>query len=178
MTFIILDRDGVVNFDSPHYIKSADEWIPIPGSLEAIKRLNDAGVIVAMATNQAGPAQGKFPREQVGLTFEKMHAKLAELSAHIDYVAMCLHHPNEGCECRKPKPGMLLEISDKLSLPLSEAVFVGDSFKDIEAARAVSAKPVLVKTGKGEGTFQSHPELTDEIDVYDDLMSFVSEFLS
>lgn len=176
MNLVILDRDGVVNFDSDDYIKSPEEWHAIPGSLEAVKRLNDAGYLVALATNQAGPARGKFPREQLGLIFEKMHHELAAIGGHFDYVAMCLHHPNDDCECRKPKPGLLLEIAEKLNADLTQSVFVGDSFKDIEAARAVGARPILVRTGKGERTEQENPEAG--VTIYDNLSGFVKDFMS
>lgn len=178
MQCIILDRDGVINFDSDNYIKSPAEWLAIPGSLEAIKRLNDAGILTAVATNQAGPAKGKFSKEQMALTFEKMHTELAQIGAHIDYTTLCAHHPDDNCPCRKPKPGMLLEIAEQLKIDLTDSYFIGDSYKDIEAARAVSATPILVKTGKGERTLSAHPELTSSIAIYDNLAAAIDGLLS
>ena len=175
---IILDRDGVINQDRDDYIKSVDEFVPVEGSIEAIARLNQAGYLVGIATNQAGPARGKFAREVVGECFEKLHRLLAEQGGHIDYVAMCLHHPNENCDCRKPAPGMLLEIQDQLAIDLTESFFVGDSYKDIECARAVGAKPVLVRTGKGERTLFAHPELEQSVKISDNLASFVDSVIS
>jgi len=178
-TCVIVDRDGVINFDSKEYIKTPEEWVPIPGSLEAIAKLNKAGFLVAMATNQAGPAQGKYSLENAVRIFTKMETSLKNLGGHFDYIAQCNHHPKENCECRKPKPGLLFEIEKKLKIDLKNSVFVGDSLKDIEAARAAGVKPVLVLTGSGKKTLESLKSLNTEnnIDIYEDLSGFVSDFL-
>lgn len=175
---IILDRDGVINHDRDDYIKSLDEFVLVEGAIEAIARLNKAGYLVAVATNQAGPARGIFPRELVGECFETLHRQLASVGGHLDYVAMCLHHPAANCDCRKPKPGLLHEIQDQLGIDLTQAVFVGDSYKDIQAAEAVGATPVLVKTGKGERTLSSHPQLESEVKIFDNLTTFVDSIIS
>jgi len=152
LKLLILDRDGVINFDSDAYIKSLSEWIPIPGSIEAIARLSKAGWTVAVATNQSGLARGYYPVE----TLDAMHAHLRELVAEeggtLGLVVYCPHGPDEGCACRKPKPGMLVTIAEHYQHPLEGVWFVGDSRGDLDAALAVGAQPVLVKTGKGERT--------------------------
>lgn len=177
-TLIIIDRDGVINFDSDNYIKSVEEWQPIPGSLEAMAKLHQAGFLVAVATNQSGLARGLFSLDTLHAMHQKMYDLLAKLGGKIDALAYCPHGPDEACECRKPKPGLLQQISKKLSHPLSEAYFVGDSFKDIEAARAVGAKAVLVRTGKGERTLQAHPELVNEVPVYNNFQEFANTLLN
>ncbi|PWB32297.1 D-glycero-beta-D-manno-heptose-1,7-bisphosphate 7-phosphatase [Pseudomonas sp. SDI] len=152
MKLLILDRDGVINQDSDAYIKSLDEWIPIPGSIEAIAQLSKAGWTVAVATNQSGIARGYYPLE----TLEAMHARLralvAERGGEVGLVIYCPHGPDEGCTCRKPKPGMLRSIAEHYAVDLAGIWFVGDSKGDLEAAKAVDAQPVLVKTGKGQTT--------------------------
>lgn len=152
MKLLILDRDGVINQDSDAYIKSLDEWIPIPGSIEAIAQLSKAGWTVAVATNQSGIARGYYPLS----TLEAMHARLRELVAglggEVGLIVHCPHGPDDGCDCRKPKPGMLREIAAHYRVELTGVWFVGDSKGDLEAALAVDAQPVLVRTGKGEKT--------------------------
>ena len=176
VSMVILDRDGVINHDSDHYIKSVDEWVPIDGSLEAIARLSAAGYLVAVATNQSGLARGYFDRA----TLDAMHAKLRRLLAdhggRIDGIAFCPHLPVEQCDCRKPRPGLLRQIAEQFALDLADCVFVGDSFKDVEAARAVGARPVLVKTGKGLRTLAEHAPI-DGVAIYADLAAFVDDFL-
>lgn len=152
MKLLILDRDGVINQDSDAYIKSLEEWIPIPGSIEAIAQLSQAGWTVAVATNQSGIARGYYPLS----TLDAMHARLRELVAglggEVGLIVHCPHGPDDGCDCRKPKPGMLRQIAGHYGVELSGVWFVGDSSGDLEAARAVDAQPVLVRTGKGEKT--------------------------
>lgn len=152
MKLLILDRDGVINHDSDAYIKSLEEWIPIAGAIEAIAQLSKAGWTVAVATNQSGIARGYY---SLG-TLEAMHTRLRELVAEqggeLGLVVYCPHGPDEGCACRKPKPGMLEAIAAHYQAELPGVWFVGDSKGDLEAALAVGAQPVLVKTGKGERT--------------------------
>ncbi|ANY85686.1 D-glycero-beta-D-manno-heptose-1,7-bisphosphate 7-phosphatase [Pseudomonas putida] len=144
----------MINHDSDAYIKSLEEWIPIPGSIEAIAQLSKAGWTVAVATNQSGIARGYYPLA----TLEAMHARLralvAELGGEVGYIVHCPHGPDEGCDCRKPKPGMLRAIAEHYQVDLAGVWFVGDSKGDLEAALAVDAQPVLVKTGKGQGTLE------------------------
>ncbi len=152
MKLVILDRDGVINYDSDEYIKSPDEFIPLPGSLEAIARLNQAGYTVVVATNQSGIARGYFSED----TLKKMHAKLekllAQLGGKIDAIYYCPHGPDDHCDCRKPEPGLLKQILQKYKADVSHLPVIGDSLRDLKSALAVGAQPILVKTGKGERT--------------------------
>lgn len=152
MTLVILDRDGVINHDSPDYIKSLSEWQPIKGSIETIAWLFQSGYRVAVATNQAGVPKGFVPEREL----EAMHARLRELVrlACGQEIAIfdCRHHPDEMCNCRKPKPGMLLAACTAHNVRTSETLFVGDSWSDILAARAAGCQPMLVLTGNGAET--------------------------
>jgi len=176
---IILDRDGVINQDSDAYIKNPDEWLPIPGSLEAIAKLNHAGYTVAVATNQSGLSRGYFDLKALSAMHRKMEVLLSEHGGQIDAVFYCPHGPDDGCECRKPSPGMLRDIGERFQVDLSKVFFIGDTISDMKAATAAGAKPVLVRTGKGRKT---EPKLDESnfshIPVYDDLMSVVEEILS
>jgi D-glycero-D-manno-heptose 1,7-bisphosphate phosphatase len=174
---VILDRDGVINEDSDDYIKSAEEWIPIPGSLEAIARLNQAGVRVAVATNQSGIGRGLFTLGDLNMMHARFHQALARVGGHVDGIFFCPHRPDEACECRKPAPGLLRSISLRFGIPLGGVPFVGDSLSDILAAQAARAQPMLVRTGKGRRTLSAHPEL-QQLPCFDDLASVVDELLS
>ena len=173
---IILDRDGVINQDSDKYIKNADEWIPIPGSLEAIKRLKKAGYLVTVATNQSGIARGLFSEDDLKTIHDKMHRMLAARGVSIDGVFYCPHGPQENCICRKPKPGLLIQIARKFNINLSDTPYVGDNIGDIKAAEIANARPILVRTGKGEHVMQNYPEAIN-VPTYDDLAHFVRETL-
>jgi D-glycero-D-manno-heptose 1,7-bisphosphate phosphatase len=176
MPLIILDRDGVINEDSDDYIKTADEYIPIPGSLEAITRLKQAGYTVAVASNQSGIARGLFD----WLALEAMHIKLMRLlnltGGSIDGFFICPHHPDEDCACRKPKTGLLEQISEMFHTSLKGVPFIGDSLKDIQVARAVGARPILVKTGKGRRTLAKGEGL-EGVPVYENLSEAVDALL-
>jgi D-glycero-D-manno-heptose 1,7-bisphosphate phosphatase len=149
MPLVILDRDGVINEDSDAYIKSAAEWVPIPGSLEAIARLNHAGYRVVVATNQSGVARGLFGMAELNVIHQKLHAALARLGGQLDGIYFCPHGPDDGCSCRKPRPGLLREIAARHGVDLAGVPAIGDSLRDLEAARAVGATAILVRTGKG-----------------------------
>ena len=151
---IILDRDGVINYDSDQFIKSPDEWRPIPGSLEAIARLNHAGFRVVVATNQSGLGRGLFDMATLIAINDKMHKSLAQLGGRIDAVFYCPHAADSACECRKPKPGMFIEIANRFGVELTGVPCVGDSVRDLQAAATVEAQPILVLTGKGEKTLR------------------------
>ena len=151
---IILDRDGVVNYDSEHYIKSPDEWRPVPGSLEAIARLNHAGYRVVVATNQSGIGRGLFDMAMLNAIHEKMHKALSHAGARLDAIFFCPHTADSNCECRKPKPGMLREIGIRFGVDMSGVPCVGDGLRDLLAADAVGGQPMLVLTGKGEKTLR------------------------
>ena len=178
MKLIILDRDGVINEDSDDYIKSPDEWIPIPGSLDAISRLNHAGYSVVIASNQSGIARGYFSLETLAAMSVKMNNLLSPLGGRIDAMFFCPHGPKDGCDCRKPKPGLLTEIGNRFQASLGEVMFVGDNMNDVKAALAAGAQPVIVRTGKGEQTVNSLAETgINNIPVYDDLTGVVNSIL-
>ncbi len=168
MKFVILDRDGVINFDSDQFIKSPEEWRPIPGSLEAIARLNQAGFRVVVASNQSGVGRGLFDMATLNAIHAKMHKLVAQAGGRIDAVFFCPHAADSKCACRKPKPGLLQEIGSRLRLDLKGVFAVGDALRDVEAALAVGASPLLVRTGKGQRTLDSG-QLPADVPVYDDL---------
>lgn len=145
---VILDRDGVINFDSPEFVKSPEEWQAIPGSLAAIRRLCEYGFTVAVATNQSGVSRGLLTRRVLENIHEKMCRQVQQAGGQIDWIAACLHGPEDECVCRKPKPGLLLQIARHYDVSLAGVVMVGDSLRDAEAANAAGASPVLVRSGK------------------------------
>jgi len=151
---IVLDRDGVINYDSDQFIKSPDEWRPIPGSLEAISRLNHAGFRVVVATNQSGLGRGLFDMATLIAINDKMHKALAHLGGRIDALFYCPHTADSACECRKLKPGMFTEIGNRFGVDMTGVPCVGDSVRDLQAAAAVEAQPILVLSGKGEKTLR------------------------
>lgn len=178
MKVIVLDRDGVINHDSDDYIKSAEEWQPLEGSLDAIARLNHSGYTVVVASNQSGLARGYFDIEALSAMHGKMDEMLAEIGARIDAIFYCPHGPEDGCDCRKPKPGMLLEIGQRFNVSLEEVIFIGDSISDIKTAYSAHAKAMLVRTGKGakaEKILQT--ECKGSVPVFDDLASAVTAIL-
>jgi D-glycero-D-manno-heptose 1,7-bisphosphate phosphatase len=177
MQLIILDRDGVINEDSDEYIKSPMEWNPIRGSLEAIARLHRAGWRVVVATNQSGIARGLFDLDTLARIHETMHRRVIETGGLIDAVFYCPHGPDDGCGCRKPLPGMFHDIAARLRIDLGGVPAIGDSLRDIQAAQAAGATPLLVKTGKGFGTV-SQPDFDPAVPVFNDLYSAVNHLLT
>lgn len=157
--YVLLDRDGVINADSDDFIKSPDEWQPIPGSLQAIARLNQEGYKVIVITNQSGLARGLFTQEILEDIHAKMRASVVEAGGVIEAIYFCPHGPDDNCNCRKPGTGMLLQFAKDYQTKLDNIPFVGDNLKDVQAAIAVGAKPILVKTGKGEQTLANNPQL-------------------
>ena len=149
MKLLILDRDGVINEDSDAYIKSVQEWLPIAASIEAIAQLSKAGWTVAVATNQSGIARGYYDLATLDAMHERLRALVAEQGGEVGLIVYCPHGPDDGCDCRKPRPGMLKTIARHYQAELAGVWFVGDSMGDLEAAVTVGAQPVLVKTGKG-----------------------------
>lgn len=187
---IILDRDGVINQDSDHYIKSVDEFIPIPGSLEAIARLCQAGFSVMVATNQSGIARGFFTLETLSAMHEKLQNLLAPLGGHIAGFYYCPHSDKDNCTCRKPKAGLIKKIADDFFTKydeqhrlkqLAEVFVIGDSLRDLEAGRAAGTKIALLKTGKGVRSLQkiAQEQLTDylQLPVYNNLADFTDHLL-
>ena len=180
MKLVILDRDGVINQDSDEYIKSPEEWIPVPGSLEAISLLKKHGYTIAVATNQSGIARGYYSDKTLHKMHEKMDALLQPLNGKVDAIFYCPHGPDDNCSCRKPRPGLYHQIAEKFNTPLKGITVIGDSFRDLEAALAVDAKPVLVRTGKGEKTIAKHQKDLEinNIPVFDDLKDAITHLIS
>ena len=168
MRTIILDRDGVINEDSIDYIKSVDEWIPIAGSLQAIAKLCHNGYRVIIATNQSGLATHKFNISALNEIHQKMQNHLAQYGGHIDAIFFCPHENRQNCECRKPKPGLLLDIAARLHISLADVPVVGDKPADIQAALAAGARAILVRTGQGQVAIDSG-QVPDGVPVYDNL---------
>ncbi len=177
LKLIILDRDGVINEDSDDYIKSPDEWVPIDGSMEAITRLNQAGYRIAVVTNQSGIARGLFDIETLNRIHAKMHRTLAQLGGVIEAVLFCPHAPHDRCACRKPAPGLLHNLSERLKVEMTGVPYVGDSLKDIEACQAVGGSPYLVRSGKGRRTVAAGIGLAG-VPVFNDLTAVAEHLLS
>ncbi len=173
---VILDRDGVINYDSNDFIKTPDEWQPIPGSLEAIAQLNQAGFRIVVATNQSGLSRGLFTLDDFYQIHQKMFKLLDDVGGSIEAIFFCPHHPKEECKCRKPQPGMLQDIANRLGISLTNVPAIGDSLRDLQAATAVGAQPILVLTGNGTQTQTQMAEFNDVL-VYKDLANFVDQFL-
>lgn len=180
MKVVVLDRDGVINQDSDAYIKSAAEWHAIPGSLEAIAKLNQNGWSVFVATNQSALGRGLCDYQAFSEVTEKMRRKLAEVGGHIDGVFFCPHAPDFGCDCRKPSPGMLVELKDRIQRNIDDAWFIGDSERDLEAADAALLRPGLVLTGNGEKTAEKLVQRGDFLTAVPKaktLLDFVDKYL-
>jgi D-glycero-D-manno-heptose 1,7-bisphosphate phosphatase len=154
MKLIVLDRDGVINHDSDRFIKTPEEWRAIPGSLEAITTLNQRGYRVVIATNQSGIGRGLLDMAAFNAINDKMTRQLAQVGGRIDAIFYCPHAADAQCECRKPKPGMLREISRRYNSDLKDVPVVGDALRDLQAAHTVGARPILVTTGKGKLTLK------------------------
>ena len=152
LRLVVLDRDGVINHDSDQFIKSPEEWRAIPGSLEAIARLNQAGYRVVIATNQSGIGRGLFGMSTLTAIHDKMFKALTQVGGRIDAVFYCPHAADSNCDCRKPKPGMFTQIGSRFGVDMRGVPAVGDGLRDLQAADAAGARPMLVLTGKGEKT--------------------------
>jgi D-glycero-D-manno-heptose 1,7-bisphosphate phosphatase len=176
MKMIILDRDGVINQDSPAFIKSPAEWLPIPGSLEAIARLNQAGFRVVVASNQSGIARELFDMSTLNAIHQKMHASAQQVGATIDAIFFCPHAAVDNCDCRKPKAGMFDEISKRFKISLKGVPTVGDSLRDLQAGFVSGCVPYLVLTGKGEKTYETGG-LPPGTQVFPDLAAMVNSLL-
>jgi D-glycero-D-manno-heptose 1,7-bisphosphate phosphatase len=174
---VILDRDGVINADSPDHIKSEAEWIALPGSLEAISRLNHAGYRVVIITNQSALGRGKMNMEQLNAVHQKLAAHLGQFGGSIDAILFCPHTPEDNCACRKPKPGLYQDLARRLGINLSGVPAIGDKLSDIEAALAGGARPILVRTGEG-GRLEQSGQVPAGVPVYDDLRAAVAGILA
>jgi len=173
MKLIILDRDGVINHDSDQYIKSPEEWKPIPGSLEAIARLTQWGWRVVVCTNQSGVGRGLFVMDTLNAIHDKMVRAVSQAGGRIDAIFFCPHTNADKCACRKPKPGMFREIAERYNVDLAGVPAIGDSLRDLQAAQAVGAQPILVLTGKGQKT-HADPSLPSGTPVFPDLAAAVA----
>lgn len=176
MKLIVLDRDGVINADSASFIKSPAEWKPIPGSLEAIARLHQAGYRVVVATNQSGVGRNLFDMDTLNAIHQKMHQSVAALGGRIDAIFYCPHTADANCECRKPKPGMFKRIAGCFNVDMAGVPAVGDSLRDLQAAERVGAQPYLVLTGKGERT-SAEGNLPAGTQVFSNLAAVVDHLL-
>ncbi len=180
MKLVILDRDGTINADSQEYIKSAAEWEPLPGAIEAIARLNHAGWHVVVATNQAGLGRGLFDVAALNAMNAKMHKLLAAQGGRVDAVFYCPHTPDDACNCRKPLPGLFEQIGERFGVDLHGMPVVGDQLRDLQAGIAVGCEPHLVLTGKGAGYRgralpETFPAATR---VHEDLGAFAEHLIS
>ncbi len=176
MKLIILDRDGVVNYDSEKYIKNVDEWEPIPESLEAIANLTHSGYTVVLCTNQSGIGRGFYTVKQLNEIHDKMNRMVRQAGGEIAAIFFCPHKPEDNCECRKPKPTMIFDICDRFNVEdISKIMMVGDSIRDLEAIHIAGGIPILVKTGNGKKTL-TKANLPPNTLVFDNLLA-VSEYL-
>ena len=173
---ILLDRDGVINADSPEYIKDVDEWQALPGSLEAVAGLKKAGYLVAVCTNQAGIGRGILTESALLRIHQKMALALASLGCRLDAVAHCPHAPEAGCQCRKPRPGMLIRMMDQFRVDPGDTLFVGDKLTDMQAAISAGCLPVLVRTGHG-ASVESQACALGVSWIEDDLTTFVDSLI-
>jgi len=173
MNLILLDRDGVINYDSDQFIKSPEEWKPIPGSLEAIARLCQAGYRVVVTTNQSGVGRGLFDMHTLNAIHDKMHKAVAQAGGRIDAIFFCPHAADTNCSCRKPKTGMLEGVAARYNVDLHGVPAVGDSLRDLTSAAGMGAQPILVLTGKGAKT-QAKGELPEGTQVFPDLAAVVA----
>ncbi len=177
---VLLDRDGVINFDSPDYILNAEQWLPIPGSLQAIQRLNQAGVKVAICSNQSGLGRGMMNQDDFSAIQQKMMLAIDDAGGNIDYVAYCPHHPDDGCLCRKPQAGLLLEAMQGVDmLNRTQTVMIGDSLRDIQAAQAAGVASMLVGSGYGDviKIYEQVQAIDASVAVYDNLSACVDVIL-
>ena len=172
---VVLDRDVVINQDSSAFVKSAEEWLPLPGSINAVARLSSAGYLVAVASNQSGLARGLFDHDALHAMHNKLHRLVEAEGGRVDRIVICPHGPDDGCECRKPKPGLLHQLGEYFAVDLVGVPVIGDSLRDLEAAAAVGGRPLLVRTGNGRATERRLPESLSSIERFDDLAAAVDQ---
>ncbi len=174
---MILDRDGVINRDSKNFIKTAEEWIPLPGSIDAIADLSRAGYAIAVASNQSGLARGLFEQSALDEMHEKLRNLVAKAGGRIDHIAICPHGPNDQCDCRKPEPGLYRQIAEYFAVDLAGVPAIGDSLRDLEAAASAGATPVLVRTGNGQKTETQLGAALESAARFDDLAAAARSIL-
>lgn len=166
---VILDRDGVINRESTEFVKTPDEWLPLPGSIQAIASLSKAGYTVAIASNQSGLARGFFDRNALRAMHRKLRKLVSAAGGHIDRIVVCPHGPDDGCACRKPRPGLLYRLGRHYRTDLAGTPVIGDSLRDLEAAAHAGARPILVRTGNGRKTEHALAGPLAATEVFDDL---------
>ncbi|MBI4357227.1 MAG: D-glycero-beta-D-manno-heptose 1,7-bisphosphate 7-phosphatase [Gammaproteobacteria bacterium] len=177
MKAILLDRDGVINEEIPGYVRTSSQWVPIPGSMDALKRLKEAGFLVIVITNQGGIGRGLYTEADLALIHQAMCMRVDEAGGRIDKILYCPHHPEEECVCRKPNPSLLYEAAALFHLDLSRTHFVGDSLRDVEAAKTAGCIPLLVRTGNGAKTEEAHRDKLEGVRVCDDLNEAVAKIV-
>jgi len=165
----------VINQDSSEFVKSADEWLPLAGSIEALASLSAAGFTVAVASNQSGLARGLFDREALLAMHQKLHDLVAAAGGRVDRIVICPHGPDDDCDCRKPRPGLLLELARHYGVSLQDVPIIGDSLRDLQAAAAAGARPILVRTGNGARTAEQLPPELGDVEVFDDLAAVAAQ---
>ncbi|MGI9291751.1 MAG: D-glycero-beta-D-manno-heptose 1,7-bisphosphate 7-phosphatase [Gammaproteobacteria bacterium] len=172
-TVVVLDRDGVINADSDEYIKSPNEWHALPGSLAAIAKLHQTGCRIAVATNQSGVARGYYDLATLADIHGKMLEQVTSEGGTIDRIFFCPHGPDDGCPCRKPEPGLLLEAAEHFACGFDHMIMIGDSERDLLAAQAVGARTILVRTGNGRKTELAIKNKSEwsGLEVHDDLLA-------
>ena len=175
---VILDRDGVINYDSRDFVQSSDEWRALPGSLAAIAALSRNGYTVAIASNQSGLARGLFDRRDLRNMHRKLRRGVAAAGGRVDRIVVCPHGPDDGCDCRKPAPGLLRRLAAHYKTTLDHVPYIGDAGRDLEAALAAGAQPILVRTGKGRQTEQTLTAALATTPVFDDLAAFTDAWLA
>jgi len=175
---IVLDRDGVINEDSEDYVKSVTEWIPLTGSLRAMARLCQAGFRLVVVTNQSGIGRGLLTPGDLNAMHQRLRDRLAELGGQVEGIFFCPHRPDEGCGCRKPRPGLLWAMAERLGVAPSDVFVIGDSLRDLQSAWAVGAVGALVLTGKGTKTLADHGDLLKDTAVYPDLAAAADALLA
>ncbi len=175
---VILDRDGVINKDSSTFVKSADEWLPLDGSILAIAELSKAGFTVAVASNQSGLARDLFDQTALDAMHEKLHGLVSAAGGRVDRIVVCPHGPADGCACRKPNPGMLLELGQHYAVSLRDVPIIGDSLRDLQAAVATGSRPILVLTGNGQQTAAAMPADLGDVEIYENLAAAAAALLA
>ena len=175
---VVLDRDGVINHESTAFVKSADEWVPLDGSIDAIAALTRGGFRVAVASNQSGLARGLFDYAALYAMHQKMRDLVSAAGGRIDHIVICPHGPDDGCDCRKPQPGLLIQVGEHFNTEMQNVPFIGDSVRDLLAARAAGARPILVRTGKGRKAEGGLPPELSGVEVFDDLPAAAAALLS
>lgn len=180
MKLVIVDRDGTLCVEREGYIQTVDEWEPLPGALDAIARLNHAGYHVVIAANLPGLGRGLFDMAALNAIQAKMNKQLAGVGGRIEAIFYCPHAPDEGCSCRKPLPGLFLQIGERYKIDLRQVHAVGDSVRDMQAAHAAGCVPHLVLTGSGAPTRTDPlpPEFPPGTRVHADLAAFACDFIA